>query len=148
MPHWIWFLAPILIGMVQPIIWQMTIRLAKTAGDMPAAAILHLIGALVGGAFMISGLRGGNGLWDQVPWWAWLGGAIGVCCLWLLNMTVPRLGIATVMSILVASQLIAGLVFEKYGWLGAELRETHWSHYLGVVFLAVGAWLVSRGTEG
>ncbi len=67
--HALWFLVPIFMGICQPVIWQMTLRLAKTAGDMPAAALLHLVGAVAGGMFMLAGLRGGSGEWASTPWW-------------------------------------------------------------------------------
>ena len=144
MYHWSWVLVPVVIGLCQPVIWQMTLRLAKTAGDMPAAAMMHLVGAVAGGVFVIAGLQGGDANWHKLPWWVWFGGAIGVSCLWLLNMTVPRVGIATVMAILVASQLMASLIFEGYGLMGTATRPIQWFHWLGVLMLAGGAYLVSR----
>ena len=143
--HWGWFVVPIAIGVCQPMIWQMTLRLAKAFGEMPASAILHLIGAVAGAVFVLAGLRGGDGEISAVPWWAWLGGAIGVCCLWLLNMGVPKIGVATFMAILVASQMVASLLFEGHGLMGTSPREIHWFHWVGVLFLSVGAYLVSRG---
>ena len=144
MNNLIWVLAPIGIGLCQPIIWQMTLRLTKAAGDMPAAAILHAIGALMGGVFVLLGLKGGDGQWGNIPWWAWFGGVIGLLCLWMLNMSIPKIGIAPVMAILVASQLIAGLIFESHGLLGAQVRAIQSHHWLGVVLLSIGAYLVSR----
>ena len=144
MQNWGWIAIPIIIGLIQPVIWQMTIRLAKVFGDMPASVILHLIGTLAGALLIAMGLRGGNGQIESIPWWAWFGGAIGVCSLWLLNMGLPKLGVATFMALLVASQLIAGLVFDGYGLMGTEVRRIQWFHWIGVLFLAVGAYLVSR----
>ena len=143
MPWWVWFIFPVIIGALQPFIIQMTLQLARVMGDMPASAVLHLVGALAGGIFILGGIRGGSQAWGSIPWWAWFGGALGVCCLWLLNMTIPRLGIAATFATLVASQLIFSLVVERYGWLGASLREIHWPQIVGVVFLAIGAYLVS-----
>ena len=145
MPSLLWFLVPILLGLCQPFILQMTLRLAKVLGDMPAAAALHLVGTLTGGVFILLGLRGGNGDWSSIPWWAWLGGAIGVCCLWLMNATIPKIGIAPAMAIMVASQLIASLIFERHEVLGAAFRDPQWFNWLGVGFLAIGAFLVCKG---
>ena len=114
MPSIIWFLIPIFLGLCQPFILQMTLRLAKVMGDMQAAVSLHLVGTITGGLFILLGLKGGDGQWNSLPWWAWLGGAIGVCCLWLMNITIPKIGIASAMAIMVASQLIASLFFERY----------------------------------
>ena len=143
MPWWSWFAFPILIGALQPFIIQMTLQLAKVMGDMPASTVLHLVGTVAGLIFVGAGLRGGTHAWDTIPWWAWFGGALGVCCLWMLNMTIPRLGIAATFATLVASQLVFSLVVERFGWLGATLRDVHWPQLIGVVFLALGAYLVS-----
>jgi len=144
MSYIIWFIIPIFLGVCQPFILQMTLRLAKVMGDMPAATALHLVGTVMGGLFILIGLRGGNGQWSTLPWWAWLGGAIGVCCLWLMNITIPKIGIASAMSIMVASQLIASLLMEKHEFLGASFRDPQWFNWMGVCLLAVGAFLVSK----
>ena len=144
MPSALWFLIPIFLGLCQPFILQMTLRLAKVLGDMPAAVALHLVGTLMGGLFMLFGLRGGNGDWNSIPWWAWLGGAIGVCCLWMMNVTIPKIGIASAMAIMVASQLIAGLIVERHELLGAAFRDPQWFNWLGVFLLAIGAFLVCK----
>ena len=59
--HWGWLLVPVIIGMVQQIIWKMTLQLAKSFGDIPASVILHFIGALFGGVLVAFGLKGGDG---------------------------------------------------------------------------------------
>ena len=144
MPHIIWFIIPIFLGICQPIILQMTIRLSKVMGELPAATALHLVGTAMGAVLMVGGLRGGNGQWQTLPWWAWLGGAIGVCCLWLMNTTIPRIGIASAMAIMVAAQLVASLIVEKNELLGASFRDPQWFNWLGVVLLTTGAFLVSK----
>ena len=144
MVHWGWFLVPVAVGLCQPVIWQMTLQLAKRAGDMPASVLMHLVGALAGGLLVLAGMGGGDAEWESLPWWAWCGGMVGVICLWSLNVTVPKVGVATFMALLVASQLIGGLFFERYGLMGAELRVIQWYHWVGVASLSLGAYLVSR----
>ena len=73
MSQWTWFLIPISVGLMQPVIWQMTLQLSKRVGDMPASVILHFIGAMAGAILVWGGLRGGNGEWVNIPWWAWFG---------------------------------------------------------------------------
>lgn len=143
MPWWSWFAIAVFIGLLQPVIIQMTLNLASVMGDMPASTVLHFVGAIAGTVFVVCGLRGGTGEWASLPWWAWLGGALGVCCLWLLNATIPKLGIASTFATVVASQLVASLIVERYSLLGAEFRPIQWQHLIGVVLLSVGAYMVS-----
>jgi transporter family-2 protein len=141
----VWLLAPIAAGLAQPIIWQMNNRVARALGDTEAAALLHLVGAVAGLGWMAVGLRGGgSGGLATIPWWAWLGGAVGVSCFAAVSRAMPKLGLAACFAIIVAAQLIGGLVFEQTGWMGATLRDATWDRWLGAGLLVVGAWLVSR----
>lgn len=141
----IWLIIPVLVGLAQPVVMQMCVRVSRATGDMESAVILHVIGAVVGIAWLGAGLRGGgfSGM-QSIPWWAFLGGAIGVTCMAAMNRTVPIVGVATFCALAVASQLILALCFDRFGILGATVRTVDWSHWLGVGLLAVGAYLVSR----
>ena len=77
--HPTWLLIPILVGLAQPVIWQMNVSLAKATGEMESAVLLHVVGTVVGLGWMSVGLRqAGFGGTLSAPWWALLGGAIGV----------------------------------------------------------------------
>ena len=107
--------------------------------------MLHVIGTVVGVAWLGIGLRGaGFSNMQNIPWWAFLGGAIGVTCMAAMNRTVPIVGVATFCALAVASQLILALCFDRYGIMGATMKTVSWSHWLGVGMLAAGAYLVSR----
>ena len=140
-----WLLVPLIIGLAHPMILQMSVRVSRTTGDMESAVILHVTGSVVGLGWMAMGLRGsGFGGLNAVPWWAYLAGAVGVTCLAVTNRTIPVIGVATFCSLAVASQLVAALLFDRYGIMGADVREVTASHWMGVGFLSVGAFLVSR----
>ena len=141
----LWLVIPILVGFAQPVLVQMSVRVSRVLGDMESAVVLHVVGTVVGFLWMGVGLRehGFSGM-DRVPWWAFLAGAIGVTCLAAVNRTVPVIGIATFLSLAVASQLILALIFDRYGVMGAEVRQVGMSHWLGVALLSLGAYLVSR----
>ena len=140
-----WLIVPLIIGLAHPVILQMSVRVSRTTGDMESAVILHVIGSIVGLGWIAMGLRGGgfSGL-SAVPWWAYLAGAIGVTCLAVTNRAIPVIGVATFCSLAVASQLIAALLFDRFGFMGAEVRDVTTTHWLGVGFLSLGAFLVSK----
>lgn len=142
----IWFVLPLLVGLVQPVIWRLNVAMARGTGDMEAAAILHGVGLIVGLGWVGLGLRGSPGLAGlaQVPWWAWLGGAVGVTGMAAINRTIPVLGVSSALALLVAAQFISSVAFEHYGWLGVAMRPASPERWLGAVLLALGAWLISR----
>ena len=141
----IWLLVPVIVGATTPIVLQMAVQMAKSVGHMESAVVLHAVGALVGLAWVGLGLRGaGFTHLAEVPWWAWLGGAIGVCGMAALNRAIPEIGVATFVGLNLAAQLVIALLVDRRGWLGAEVREIGLSHGLGAVLLVMGAVLISR----
>src|SRR5215813_5323958 len=54
----------------------------------------------------------------RLPRWAWSGGISGAIFIALSIVTIPKLGGAAYIAILVTGQLIAALAFDHFGWLG------------------------------
>jgi bacterial/archaeal transporter family-2 protein len=78
----------------------------------------------------------------QAPWWAWIGGILGACYLWIALMLAPRLGAAVLVSLVVAGQLLASLLLDHYGLLGFPQHPASLPRTLGVVFLFLGVVLI------
>lgn len=145
MSPWLWFAIPVAVGLCQPIIWQMNVAVAQRTGVMESAVLLHVIGAIAGVAWIAAGLRGsGGGGLMAIPPWALLAGVLGVMGMAAMNRAIPETGVATALAVVVASQLVASLCFEHYGWMGATLKAASPERWLGVGLLAAGAWLVGR----
>ena len=141
-----WAIVPLVVGLSQPAVLAMSVEYARRTGVMESAIALHVVGSVVGVGWLAAGLRGEAGFAGMaaVPWWAWLGGAIGVTCMAAMNRATPELGVAAALAIAVASQLTGGLVVEQLGWLGSEVRAATPDRWLGAALLALGAWLVAR----
>lgn len=142
----LWFLLPVVVGLTQPVIWQMNLAVAQRTGIVESAIVLHLVGTVVGIGWLLAGARGAPGLagLGAVPWWAWFAGALGVTGMAVMNRTMPVMGVSAALAVLVASQFGASLLVEHLGLLGAPLREASLSRCAGVLLLAGGAWLMSR----
>lgn len=141
----LWFLVPAVFGALQPVIIQMNLSVARFAGVVEAAVLLHIVGAVFGLGIWGLGLRGvGFGAIAAAPWWAFLGGCIGVSGMAALNRAIPETGVTAAVGLMVAFQLAFSLVLEHCGWLGADIRLATPGRVVGVVLLAAGAWLVSR----
>src|SRR5262249_7752609 len=59
----------------------------------------------------------------RLPLWAWSGGVFGAIFIGLSIITVPKLGGAAYIAILVTGQMIAALAVDHFGWLW--LPERH-----------------------
>ncbi len=75
-------------------------------------------------------------------WWMILPGVLGSFFVFAGIMGYQRLGAAATVSVLVASQLVLGLLVDQ-ARSGAALREAM-VPALGAVLLVLGAWLVAR----
>src|SRR4051794_14329797 len=53
-----------------------------------------------------------------VPWWAWLGGAMGGIYVLAMILLADRLGAAIFTGLTVTAAIIASLVLDHFGWLG------------------------------
>ena len=76
--------------------------------------------------------------------WAWSGGIFGAIFIGLSIITIPKLGGAAYIALLVTGQMIAALAVDHFGWLGVQERPIDLPRMLGVALLVVGVVLIRR----
>ena len=100
-------------------------------------------GMLIGLATLAA--RGGNlKAWPAVPWYALTAGLLGLLIVGTIGYTVPRLGLATAFTVMVAAQFIMAALIDHFGWLGAEVRPIELPQLAGVGLLILSVWLITR----
>jgi bacterial/archaeal transporter family-2 protein len=80
----------------------------------------------------------------RVPLWAWSGGIFGAIFIGLSIITIPKLGGAAYIALLVTGQMIAALAVDHFGWLGVPERQIDLPRMLGVALLIGGVVLIRR----
>jgi transporter family-2 protein len=80
----------------------------------------------------------------RVPGWAWSGGIFGAIFIALSIITIPKVGGAAYIALLVTGQLVAALAFDHFGWLGIPQRPIDLPRLLGVALLVGGVILIRR----
>lgn len=80
----------------------------------------------------------------RIPWWAWSGGLFGAIFIGLAILTVPQLGAATFIALLVAGQMLASMTIDHFGLLGLAQRSVDLPRLLGVMLLVGGVILIRR----
>jgi len=128
------------VGLQGPLASLITQRL----GLLESIFIVHMGGALAVTVPLL--LRGGGrmGEFRSVPWYALGAGVLGLVILGAVSYTIPRVGVAPTVTLIVAGQLVLGVALDHFGLLGAEVRHLDLQRLIGVVVLFVGVWLIVR----
>jgi transporter family-2 protein len=77
-----------------------------------------------------------------VPWWVWMGGLLGAFYVCGTVVTAPKLGAATLISIVVAGQSIASVVVDHFGMVGFGKHEATPGRIVGIALVVAGVTLV------
>lgn len=107
-------------------------------------ALFWTIGAATA---IIIGLTG----WDpgffgnlkSVPAWLLTAGIMGGALVFGIAWAMPKLGAGTAFVLMIAGQVISGMIFSHYGWLGSPVEPFTLIKFLGVVLLIAGAAIVT-----
>ena len=133
-------------GAVLPLQALINARLGGAlGGPIWAATVSFLVGSF--GLVTVQVLRGGSFSASSAfaaPWWVWTGGLLGAYYVVASIFTVPKLGAATLMTLLILGQLTASVVLDHFGVLSDQIRPFSWQRGLGVAMLFAGALLVVR----
>ena len=88
--------------------------------------------------------RGSIPAFSSQPGWAWFGGIFATFYLLSSLIAIPRLGAATVFSLVIAGQVVAALILDATGAFGVPHISLSASRMLGAVLLLVGVILIQR----
>ena len=120
-------------------------RLRFALGTPVWAAIAQFIvglAALVAIAIVTRQPAPDTGGLSRMPWWGWVGGAIGALFITVSIVLTPRLGTALTLATMTVGQLLAALVLDHYGWLGAPMIRLSLPRVLGAACLLAGIALM------
>ena len=89
--------------------------------------------------------QGGNlRAWRDVPWYVFSAGVLGLIIVGTIGYVVPRLGLATGFTLIVASQFISSVLIDQFGLFGAIVRALDGTKLLGITILTIGVWLIIK----
>lgn len=132
-----------MVGAILPLQVGVNSRLSHfVGGPVRASLVSFAIGTMVLLVVVLVAARGGEHRAGAAPWWAWVGGAIGASYVVSSVVVAPRLGAAAFFGLVVASQLIASVLIDRFGLIGFAQRQVGPVRLVGVALLVVGALLV------
>jgi len=140
------FLTLLLAGAATALQGPTNARLVTAVGSpLNAAFVSFAVGTVALGVLaMILQARPDVGAMKALPWWAWMGGLYGCAFVVSAAWGVPRLGVATTITVMIAGQLLLSLALDHFGALGVEKQPLSLGRIVGVALVIGGVVLVRR----
>lgn len=118
--------------------------IGQRLGVFESVFIVHLGGLIAVGALLA--LMGGGrlGEWQTVPLYAWIAGVFGVIAVGSTAFMIPRIGVATAITLIIAGQLMIAAVIDHFGLMGVTTRVITLERVAGIGLVLIGAWWAVR----
>ncbi len=144
---WIAMLAVVLAGGATALQAPTNARLAgAVSGPVNAAFVSFAVGtAALGVLVAVLHARPDVAATKGLPWYAWVGGLYGAVFVMAAAWAVPKLGVATTITLMVAGQLMISLLLDHFGALGVPQNPISLTRLAGVALVIGGVILVRRG---
>ena len=88
--------------------------------------------------------RGSVPAFDAIPKWAWFGGVLGAYYLVASVIAIPKLGAASVFSLVIAGQMAAALLLDATGAFGLAQISLSPTRLAGAALLVAGVILIQK----
>lgn len=111
-----------------------------------AGFISYLVGTFVmlGMAMIVKGPRLAEILSTRTAPMSWTGGVFGAMFIGTVILAIPRLGVATVLALVVTGQMMAGVGIDHFGLLGVAQHPASPARLVGAALLIVSVILIGR----
>jgi transporter family-2 protein len=80
----------------------------------------------------------------SVPWYLFLGGAIGAMFVTSVVLLIPQIGVTSMLAASIAGQLIIAAIIDHYGFFGISVHAISLSRVAGIALLILGIFLIQK----
>ena len=112
-----------------------------------AAAISFTIGTVFCWLYCL----GNKSSWPSIkemaalPWWIWTGGFLGTAYIMTSIIVTKELGVAAMLALVIAGQMLMSIAIEQFGMLEAPVRLATPSRLIGTLLVVGGALVAVYG---
>lgn len=82
---------------------------------------------------------------SRIPWWGWFGGLLGMMYVGTAIVISPKIGVAPMLSMVIAGQMVASILIDHFGMLHAPLFPATPLRLVGAILVAAGAAIMTIG---
>jgi transporter family-2 protein len=122
----------------------MTALIAEKLGLLWSLLVVNSTGLILVALILTSRTMPLLGAWKSIPWYVYAAGPLGMGVMAALTYAIPRIGITATLVLSIAAQLLVGVLLDRAGYLGMEVRVLDLSRVAGIAVVAIGTWLVVR----
>ncbi len=113
--------------------------LGKVIGLLEGTFSVQLLGTITAGLLLLFLGNGNFAKYASVPWYAWLGGSIGVAIIFGVAFSIPRLGVGVTTTAIIGAQLLTAYLIDHFGLFGMEQIPFCLYKFLGIVLIVIGS---------
>lgn len=140
----VWVFA-LISGALMAIQGSLNTVLGKVIGLLAATFVVQFVGASFTLLLLLCKVQ--RAQWDllgEAPWYTYLGGLLGIGIIYLVVLSIQKVGVAPATTMIILGQVTTALLIDHFGLFGLEEISFHWHKGLGVVVLALGAYLLLK----
>lgn len=142
---WLLYLSAVIAGTLNAVQAGANVTLNKTL-EQPilASLIVAAVGAVVyllAAPFLGLALPAGGKV-ASVPWWGWIGGALGAVYVLCTILVAGRVGAAPFTGLTVTAAVVTSLVLDHFGWLGFDQHAAGLARIAGGLLMVGGLALI------
>lgn len=144
--HLVALLLALSSGVLMAVQGSLNAALSKVIGLLEATFIVHITGT-VGVVIVLFFLKMGTGnlsVLGNAPWYAYLGGLVGVGIIYLVAASIPKVGMANATTAIIVGQVLTAIIIDHFGGFGLDRAPCTWIQLVGLVLLAIGAKMLLR----
>lgn len=113
--------------------------LGKVIGLLEGTFSVHLLGTVIAGLSLLFFGNGNFAKFGSVPWYAWLGGPIGVAIIFGVAFSIPRLGVGAATTAIIGAQLLTAYLIDHFGLFGMDHIPFCAYKLIGIALIVIGS---------
>ena len=126
-------------GMLMAVQGTLNSITGKIIGLLEGTFSVHLLGTITAGILLLFLGNGSFAKAGTVPWFAWLGGPIGVAIIFGVSISIPKLGVGVATTAIIGAQLLAAYLIDHFGLFGMNQIPFNLVKVAGILLIVAGA---------
>ncbi len=130
-------------GVAMAVQGSLNTALGKIIGLLAGTFIVHITGTVFALILLLIGLD--EAKWNMLlkaPWYAYLGGVLGVGIVYGVVVSIDRVGVAAATTAIIIGQVSMATIVDHFGLFGLTPIGFNVWKGVGIVLMAVSAWML------